>query len=377
MPQTEQTASIDNSLQCNSCGATLHFAPGTHQLQCTYCGARNDIAATSDQPVVAFDYHAFINSISSNENKQLARIVSCKNCGATTTLPPEANSDNCVFCTSPLVLSEAENRQFVRPHYVLPFIVTQKEALQAFSKWLQKLWFAPSDLAKIVSDKAVQLKGLYIPHWSYDADTTTDYTGERGDYYYTTEYYTVTENGKEVTRSREVRHTRWSYASGTVDNSFEDILISASHSLPQKVADRLEPWRLEQLVHYNEQYVSGFRSELYQVNAESGLATAKTYMEPTIRKTIMRDIGGDEQRIQQAGITYENVAIKYLLLPAWISAYKYNNKLYHFTVNACTGEVVGARPYSALKITLAVIAGLVILFFIISYFAGQQHHSSY
>lgn len=372
MPQTEQTASLDTTLQCSNCGATLHFAPGTNQLQCTYCGTSNEITGTDDRPVTSFDYHAFIAQINSNENRQLARIVSCKNCGASTTLPSEINSENCVFCTSPLVLSEAENKQFIKPHYILPFLIPQKDALQAFRNWLSKLWFAPSDLSETVTGSTSQLKGLYIPHWSYDADTTTDYTGRRGDYYYTTEHYTETVDGKQVSRTRQVRHTDWSYVSGTVENAFEDILISASHSLPQKVADRLEPWRLEQLVHYNEQYVSGFRSELYQLDPSAGLATAKTYMEPQIRNTIISDIGGDEQEIHQAGITYENVALKYLLLPAWISAYKYNNKLYHFTVNACTGEVVGERPYSALKITLTVIAALIILFLIVGYFTSQH-----
>lgn len=84
-------------------------------------------------------------------------------------------------------------------------------------------------------------------------------------------------------------------------------------------------------------------------------------MDPDIRNTILADIGGDEQRINGYDTRYNNTALKYLLLPAWISAYKYNNKLYHFTVNACTGEVVGERPYSAVKIALAVMAGIALL----------------
>lgn len=365
MPQAEQTAILNTTLQCSNCGATLHFAPGTHQLQCTYCGAANEIASTDNSPIVSFDYQTFIDNNNGHVNQQTEKVVSCKNCGAATTLPPEVNSDNCVFCTSPLVLSDIENKQLVKPHYVLPFLVPQQQASESFRKWLSKLWFAPSDLSKMVTSDARQFKGVYIPHWSYDANTTTDYEGRRGDYYYTTETYTETVDGKEVTRTREVRHTSWSYASGTVMNSFNDVLISASNSLPQKVANRLEPWRMEALVHYNEQYVSGFRSELYQIKPEEGLEEAKTRMDPTIRDTICGDIGGDEQTISNYDVTYHDLALKYLLLPAWISAYKYNNKLYHFTINACTGEVVGERPYSAVKITLTVIAALLLIIILI------------
>lgn len=364
MSQAEQTATLHTSLQCSSCGAILHFAPGTHHLQCTYCGAANEIVDTATGPITSFDYEDFIADEYGGAAAQIANIVSCKNCGASTTLPPEVNSDNCAFCASPLVIKDAESRPIVKPHYILPFLVPQPEALKSFRAWLKGLWFAPSDLSRMVSGDARQFKGVYIPHWSYDTDTVSHYSGSRGEYYYTTETYTENVNGQEVTRTREVRHTAWYPASGTVSCEFDDLLVSASHSLPQQVANRLEPWRLDSLVHYNEQYVSGFRSELFQINAEQGFETAKQLMDPVIRKTIIADIGGDEQRINDYDTSYGNIALKYLLLPAWISTYKYRDKIYHFTVNACTGEVVGERPYSAVKIALAVIAGIILLIFI-------------
>src|SRR5581483_7107038 len=104
MSQAEQTVIQNTTLQCKSCGATLHFAPGTHQLQCSYCGASNDIADTDSSPIVSFDYEDFIANGNGGEASKMASVVSCKNCGASTPLPPEVNSDNCPFCASPLVL---------------------------------------------------------------------------------------------------------------------------------------------------------------------------------------------------------------------------------------------------------------------------------
>jgi hypothetical protein len=49
------------------------------------------------------------------------------------------------------------------------------------------------------------------------------------------------------------------------------------------------------------------------------------------------------------------------LLPVWLNAYRFNQKVYRFMVNARTGEVVGERPYSAIKITLFVLMCLVVL----------------
>jgi LSD1 subclass zinc finger protein len=370
MAQTEQTVAPVSTLQCSSCGATLQFAPGTHHLTCQYCGGANEIADTDASPIVSFDFADFVAKKNGGSAEQTARVVSCKNCGASTTLPPEVNSDNCVFCASPLVLSEAQSRSIIRPHYILPFLVPQAKALEDFRAWLKRLWWAPSDLTGMVSGDARQFKGIYVPHWSYDAETISDYSGSRGDYYYITETYTEQDDdGNTVEQTREVRQTAWTPVSGRVGYAFNDVLISASNSLPQEVANRLEPWKLESLVHYNEQYVSGFRSELFQVDAEKGLEEAKRRMQPVIRDAVVADIGGDEQVIDGIQVVYSNLGLKYLLLPAWISTYKYNNKVYHFTVNACTGEVVGERPYSAAKITLAVIAGIVLLIFLVMMFA--------
>src|SRR5882757_3391750 len=98
---SEQTVTLNNTLQCNSCGATLQFAPGTHHLQCTWCGSANEIADTDNSPIVSYGYKDFLATQQGVGLTQMASIVSCKNCGATTTLPPEVNSDNCVFCASP------------------------------------------------------------------------------------------------------------------------------------------------------------------------------------------------------------------------------------------------------------------------------------
>ncbi|MFD2146553.1 hypothetical protein [Mucilaginibacter antarcticus] len=96
-------------------------------------------------------------------------------------------------------------------------------------------------MAKIASNSSVALKGVYLPHWTYDTDTTTIYTGQRGDYYYTTETYTETVNGRSETRTRQVRHTRWSSASGTVNCDFRDLVVPASKSLPDKTLYNLTP----------------------------------------------------------------------------------------------------------------------------------------
>lgn len=370
----EKTSETINSLKCQNCGAVLHYAPGTGSLKCDYCGTVNQIADTTLPGAVrAIDYDTFIAAEKDHTQlTQEAVVVKCTGCGASTTMLPNVTADQCPFCASPLVVDTTQTTAILQPHYVLPFAVKDSEALQYFRTWMSKRWFAPSDLVKKVKDSSSQqLKGVYIPHWSYDTDTETEYSGERGEYYYTTESYSVEVNGRTEWRTRQVRHTAWYAASGEVSNKFRDVLVSASPSLPLKMAQILEPWLLDQLRKYDGRYLSGFRAELYQTDAEQALEIAKKRMDPVIREEIRGDIGGDEQRIGNYDVAYNALGLKYLLLPVWISAYRYNGKLYHFAVNACTGEVTGDRPYSWTKIAGLVI-GIIIAVIIIYQFAQSQ-----
>ena len=199
---------------------------------------------------------------------------------------------------------------------------------------------------------------MYLPFWTYDSATTTRYTGERGEHYYVSENYSTTENGRSVTRTRQVQRTRWHSASGTVSNAFDDVLVAGSASVPERLLDALAPWDLSALAPYAEEYLAGFRSESYTVALEAGFEAAKRKMEPVIEQTIRRDIGGDEQRIQQKDTGYRAITFKHILLPVWICAYRFRTKTYRIVVNARTGELQGERPYSWIKITLAVLGAI-------------------
>ncbi len=351
---------------CKDCGADLKFAPGKEALMCPYCGAENEIPE-SDVAVEELDFREYLAQLKAGQETYEVVTARCTNCGAKTTLDEHITSDECPFCGSSIVHEQASTR-LIKPQALLPFKIDDKEARDCFSGWLKGLWFAPNKL-KDYARREGGLSGMYIPHWTYDSDTTTRYRGQRGEHYYVTETYTTTENGKPVTRTRQVRRTRWYPASGTVHNTFDDVLVVASESLPRKYMVKLEPWDLDAVASYSDAYLSGFRTESYTVDLETGFGIATQRMEPVINSTIRSDIGGDEQQILSKDTKYFNITFKHLLLPVWISAYQYQSKVYRFMVNARTGQVTGERPWSWIKITLAVL--LAILVIVVIYVLSQ------
>ncbi len=371
MEENATISELGNSAGCKSCGAILKFAPGTNTLQCEYCGHENEIIVSKEaEPIVELDFYANINNeSSSNKDTQQLSTVKCTGCGAEATLKPNVTADECAFCGTALVLKNASITTLIKPKSVLPFKVDKKQAGESFMKWLGTLWFAPGDLRKYATTD--KLNGMYIPYWTYDTKTETDYSGERGVDRYETEYYTTVENGRTVEKSRTVTVTDWYSASGDVRDEFDDVLVNASNSLPREYVEALEPWDLESLAPFNENYLAGFRSESYQIGLKDGFEMAKDKMQNTIDNSIRADIGGDHQRIHSKNTTYNNITFKHTLLPLWISSYKYRDKSFRFLINARTGETKGDRPYSKGKIAGAILTGILALStFAVDIYAG-------
>ena len=344
---------------CPKCGSDLRFAPSEGRLLCDHCGhsAPIDMAthgpwAREEPALIELDYETAIAAKLPREEIEETRVTDCPGCGAQVAFQPEIHAKECPFCATPVVADTGTHRH-IKPKGVIPFQLTERQAHQAMKAWLGRLWFAPNGL-QAYARKGRRMQGIYVPFWTYDADTATQYRGQRGDAYY------VTVRGPEG-KSRQERRIRCRRASGRVARAFDDILILASRSLPKRFTDRLAPWDLTGLRGYRPEFLSGFRAEGYQVALDEGFDEAKAVMEAQIREDIRRDIWGDAQRIDQMTLRIDDVTFKHILLPIWVAAYKYRGQSFRFVVNGQTGRVQGERPWSWIKIALAVLAALVII----------------
>jgi len=355
---------------CSSCGAELEFQPGTTELACPYCRGRTVIPEQPTEQIREIDFQATLAELEGKQETVDRLVLSCDSCHATVEMAPNVTAQSCPFCGS-RVVATGTSQKLIKPKAVAPFVIDDRKARELFSRWLSRLWFAPSKLKRFAqidtsavglkSENGSQLSGLYLPYWTYDALSVTPYTGQRGDDYQTTETYTAYENGKPVTRTRVVTKTRWTSVSGTVRDRHDDVLVAASVSLPADKLDDIGPWDLTGLKPYDDAFLSGFRAESYAVDLKAGFGAAQETMVEHISATIRADIGGDHQRITSMSPRYSNITFKHILLPVWVSAYRYRGKVYRFLVNGQTGDVSGERPWSAWKISFAVLLGLVLI----------------
>jgi DNA-directed RNA polymerase subunit RPC12/RpoP len=362
--QTEQT----RTYPCRRCGGDLEFAIREQQLRCPHCGNTEEIVDDEDREVVEQDFRAALAALEQGvldrTGSQVAgeKEVVCQNCGGHTTFTGSLTATRCPYCATPIQrddVHDAPSRLAVDG--VLPFQVDRTTAEAAIGQWIDSRWFAPNEFKKYSTTGS--FTSVYAAYFTYDADTTTRYTGMRGD------NYTVTVGSGENRRT-EVR-TRWSPRSGTVVNRFDDVPVLANEGFDRRHIQALEPWPTERSRPFSAEYVAGHLSRTYDHGVDECFSTARSRIEDDVRETVRRDIGGDHQRISSMSVHYGSLTYKHLLLPIWLLTVMYQQQPFQVFINGVTGEVHGERPWSWVKIAIAVAVALVVLGVLLVLYQGS------
>lgn len=345
----------------------MSFDAASARLRCGHCGASAEVPSEGG----SFGERALERGLAAVERGLGAgesRVSRCQECGANVVFAGGATATACTFCGSARVLEQSENRNAIRPESLLPFQIDKPHANQAFGRWLGKLWFRPSDLKRMA--KVQEVNGVYVPFWTFDAHVDSSWTAEAGYHHYETETYTEEENGRPVTRERRVQHTRWEPAEGQRADDYDELLVCGSVGLPRELAERLKTFDTGRLVPYAPGYLAGWRAEEYAVDLEQSYGQARDKIIAQQQERCAGDVPGDTHRDLQVQSHVSDVTFKHVLLPVWIAAYRYNNKVYRFLVNGQTEEVVGDAPWSAAKI-LSFILSIAAIIGLAWYFGGR------
>jgi len=364
MEQEAQENSRDErsamQIKCPGCGGAMVFSPKTQGLQCVYCGATKPLQMSRSERENDYEHWAFekqndkIYGVMGQPTEAAEPVkVKCEQCGGTVEIDATKSSAICPYCGTPLMLDKSQVKRFWQPDYLLPFAIDKKQCSELFQKWLNGKWFLPSKYknGNVLEEK---FRGVYYPYWAYGAYTSTNYEGKRGT------KRTVTEKDSDGKLVKETV-TEWDRVSGTVAREFKNVLVPASKSLPDDVVAQHKTWPVDDIVEYTPEFAAGFSTEVYTVDFTDGLDDAKAQMEEQIESDIRKDIGGDEQRITYKNVNYRKLVFKLILMPLWVSAFTINDKTYQFIINGRTGELHGDYPLDKLKVTLVVIAVILVI----------------
>ncbi len=352
-----QTVDVTDK-KCPNCGATVTYDPDTLSMTCDYCGYHKELPKPEDGNKASeeIDFNSAKLRTSKDWGAQKKNIV-CKNCGGTAVYDMTETASTCPFCGSTSVMPVDDDEDVMAPGGVVPFEISQEKAAELFKMWLKKKLFAPNAAKK--GCEAKEFKGIYLPYWTFDSQTTSSYSAEYGK-----DYKDKDGNTK----------TRWYRCHGIHDEFIDDEVVYASKKTNDAHIKAVSSFDFNKLRDYDPQFIAGFAAERYSVGLDDGWKEAqvsiKKKLESHIRDNVRARYRADRVKNVQLATSYDNITFKYLLAPIWISNFKFNGTIYNFVVNGQTGRIAGKSPVSALRVAVAIIIAIIVLA-IAAYVFGQ------
>jgi len=362
-----------NKFSCPTCGAEATWDPAKKALVCHYCGAVSpaniELSATGQETIVEHDLVAALRGIPDSARGWQAEKtqVKCQSCQAISVFDVGRVGQRCDFCGSSALVPYEEAKEAFRPESLLEFKISEDQVRDAIRQWYGSHWFAPNALKLRAMTDTV--RGMYIPYWTFDAQTHADWTAESGYYYYETEEFTDSD-GKRSTR--QVQKVRWSRSAGALDHFFDDELIAASKGVQPDLLREIEPFpTTKELKPYNAGFLSGWVVERYQIDLVSAAQRARSEMERKLEQLCAQQIPGDTYRNLQVDADFSAQTFKHILTPIWLLTYEFHGRPFQVVINGYTGKIAGRYPKSWIKITLVIIFVLILL---VVFAALQRNH---
>lgn len=328
------------STACTTCRSQLSYRPGTTSLVCDSCGTQVALAPPVTTAITHSGYDVWTTT---NAGRQVASLgpvtMKCEGCGAVT--DAESLGTRCQFCASNLVALTSPGGLVV-PDAIVPFKVDAATAHEKFRTWVGHQFFGVKELKDVRA--AESLVGTYLPYWTVSADSSTEYSGQRG-----VDHVERRTDGTPETR------TSWSRQAGTVQRRFDDMFIPGKEPDEfQRVA--FSTLSSEQLVAYRPEYLAGFTSARYEIDPAQAVEDAKSRMSTLVRSDVKRAIGGDQQRIDDLRTAYSSVVFRLVLVPMWMATFMFAGRRWPVYIDGRTGAVYGRYPVNRLKMALFVAA---------------------
>ncbi|MEB3826502.1 hypothetical protein, partial [Phormidium sp. CCY1219] len=335
---------------CPCCGVTLQFYARWGKRECPRCGWKASLFQTTEQTIEPSEAMHLHYSGGGGLSKAAVQ-VTCSHCHTAVVFEPPTVLTQCPCCRSAIATPPQTPSPGVCPTGIVPFALDAETATACIQRWIAKL---PVSLTPRVKLSQLQrLQGVYLPFWIFDAYTIAQYRGDRADYQAIAQTHTeINDWGEAERKTRYIRRKQWSGRSGQVSRFFDEVPIAATPFIPPHQLENLEFSRLlESWRPYDPAYLQGYVTLASRLLPQAALETAKDLMASTLHADAIRQMGGDEQRLEHLSLRYPALSFKQVLLPVWLGTYRDRHQVYRVLVNGRTGAIVGDVPNHSLKLT--------------------------
>ena len=334
--------------KCENCGGIIVFNPKNQCLCCDSCGTirefekkKNVVKHNIDDKIEDKEYAKWVKQ---------TKFINCENCGANIVLGQYEISKECPYCGSKYV-SQIENLPGIKPDGIIPFAFNEEDASSIFFKTIKKKFFVPRSFKKRLPKNAVH--GIYIPAFSFDADTVSKYKGK----------LIRTESDDDGSIEIPVM------IDGDYSQEFSNILVETSSKISNYDLQQLSPFNMNGAYKFDINFIKGYSVEHYQEVLANCYDIARSTISDRIRKNILSEYNYSSVEYLDIDTKYSEEKYSYYLLPIYNFEYKYKKKIYTTQMNGQTGKIGQGLPVSGWKVGILIalgllaVAGLTFLFY--------------
>ena len=348
--------------QCPACTGPLHYSAKSGKLACDYCGSSFDVAeiealyarkeAEAAAAKQAADAKAEAAQAAKAEAAEAAaasggwdtsdlsrdwgaeadglRVYSCPSCGAELICDQSTAATACPYCGNPAIVP-GQFSGALRPDYILPFRLSNDDAVQALRAHYKGKPFLPRSFTS--ANHIEQIQGVYGPFWLFDggAEGAASYRASNTNVFETGDY--------EITETRHYHVVR----AGSL--AFEKIPVDASSKMPDDHMDSIEPFDYAQLRPFSTAYLPGYLADKYDVTIDDSRDRADTRCRETLAQALRDTVTGYGACVtEREDIALRRGKVHYALLPVWMLSTKWRGQDFLFAMNGQTGKLVGDLP---------------------------------
>ncbi len=275
----------------------------------------------------------------------------CTGCGASMSYDAGARALRCPFCGATQMKAKP-NHRIVAPKRVVPFRLNRDQAMQVMRTTLMRGFFRPSDL----TEKAVvvNMVPVYAAYWRFRAKTHTYWTADTSD---------VPPSARGD----------WRPLFGEHYGEHETVLVGAGQALSPRETSAICPFDLSDAVAPDEVDMENITVEQVTLPRNFTGPLARSVIEAEERRQIEMLYVPGRARNVHVNMLISGMEGEPILLPVWILAYRYRDRLYRVLINGQTGRINGEAPFSYLKlaaVTAAAVVGAILVFLLFAAMTG-------
>jgi predicted RNA-binding Zn-ribbon protein involved in translation (DUF1610 family) len=348
-PQKIQDERPVVEFECPQCGATTAYSIEDGGLTCAHCGyieqARTLIVGKSAEE---FEFTLDTMEKAARGWGEERQELECQSCGARTTLRQENLTNTCAFCGSNQVIQRAASQDNLKPRTIIPFKITASECQDIAKKWLGSSWMTPAGLKRLGNLDA--FTPVYLPFWTFDATSRAGWKAEVG--HTRTERYYDASSKTWRTRTR----VDWRWESGNVQLNFDDLPVPGTKRLSMLHLNKVRNFDLKRLAPYSPEFLAGFQALAYDIPLEAAWKMGRQEMREQTRLACRSQASTTLIRNFAMTLDFADESWRYVLLPVYVAAYRFNEKVYQALVNGQVGSISGQRPVDWMKVWLVAAA---------------------